>query len=79
MCVYVCVCCPPVNTPISSDTTDLKEETLLGNLLIFLGESISQRHDIGPVVVEDEITAEKRHCSRGGHRVEAILRRTLWF
>ena len=75
----MCVCGPPVNTPISSDTTDLKEETLLGNLLIFLGESISQRHDIGPVLVEDEITAEERHRSRGGHRVEAILRRTLWF
>mmetsp|Transcript_24472 Transcript_24472/g.50832 ORF Transcript_24472/g.50832 Transcript_24472/m.50832 type:complete len:205 (-) Transcript_24472:887-1501(-) len=53
-------------------TVHLKEETLLGNLLIFLGESISQRHDVGPVVVEDEITAEERHRSRGGHRVEAI-------
>jgi len=52
---------------------------MLRNLLIFLGEGISQRHDIGAVVVEDEITAEERHRSRRGHGVEAILRTTLWF
>ena len=40
---------------------------MLGNLLIFLGEGISQRHDIGSVVVEDEITAKECHRSRGGH------------